>query len=188
IIDEVETIYKEDLKSFENKSVLIFSDNELQEIDNNIARNLNEDTITYFTKKLALKVIYHTLMPIEYPETSSESVAYIYNVEGWKEPLAIFKDIDNIKQKLQTFVKQANEDLLDVTPTHIITELLLTAKLKEVELIFDKLLALDNNLMVQYYKQPYIIASLNPNILKILHDLWYMAPNSTNCAEAAHIM
>ncbi|CAG8751212.1 1934_t:CDS:2, partial [Racocetra persica] len=57
-------------------------------------------------------------------------------------------------------------------------------------IIFDELLALDNNLMdwVQYYKQPYIIASLNPNISKIPHDLWHMAPNSTNCAEAAHAM
>ncbi|CAG8497456.1 6745_t:CDS:2 [Dentiscutata heterogama] len=55
IIDGVETIYKEDLESFENKSVLISSNDKLQEINNNIASNLNEDTITYFTKELALK-------------------------------------------------------------------------------------------------------------------------------------
>ncbi|CAG8559519.1 11649_t:CDS:2 [Dentiscutata heterogama] len=57
IIDEVETIYEEDLESFENESVLISSDDELQEIDDNIACDLNEDTITYFTKELASKKI-----------------------------------------------------------------------------------------------------------------------------------
>ncbi|CAG8746928.1 16449_t:CDS:2, partial [Racocetra persica] len=36
--------------------------------------------------------------------------------------------------------------------------------------------------------KPYIIASLNPNISKISHNMWYAAPNSTNCAEAAHAM
>ena len=96
IIDGVETIYEEDLESFENESVLIPSDDELQEIDDNIACDLNEDTITYFTKELASKVIYHTLTPIEYPETSLEGVAYVYNVEGWEEPLAAFKDVSKI--------------------------------------------------------------------------------------------
>ncbi|RIB23103.1 hypothetical protein C2G38_902976 [Gigaspora rosea] len=93
IIDGVETIYEDDLESFENESVLIPSDDELQEIDDNIATDLNEDIITYFTKELASKVIYHTLTPIEYPETSLEGIAYVYNVEGWEEPLAAFKDI-----------------------------------------------------------------------------------------------
>ncbi|CAG8709599.1 4880_t:CDS:1, partial [Scutellospora calospora] len=50
IIDGVETIYEEDLESLKNKSVLVSSDDELQEIDDKIASDLNEDTITYFTK------------------------------------------------------------------------------------------------------------------------------------------
>ncbi|CAG8554825.1 10961_t:CDS:2, partial [Dentiscutata heterogama] len=41
---------------------------------------------------------------------------------------------------------------------------------------------------VQFYQKPYIIASLNPNISNISNDDWYAAPNSTNCAEAAHSM
>ncbi|CAG8847479.1 24607_t:CDS:1, partial [Racocetra persica] len=39
---------------------------------------------------------------------------------------------------------------------------------------------------VQYYKQLYIITSLNPNLSKIPHNLWHAALYSTNCAEAAH--
>ncbi|CAG8806720.1 35626_t:CDS:2, partial [Racocetra persica] len=60
-------------------------------------------------------------------------------------------------------------------------ELLLTAKAEKV------IIVLQTN-WVQYYKKPYIIASLNPNLSKIPHDLWHAAPNSTNCAEAAHAM
>ncbi|CAG8543277.1 15933_t:CDS:10, partial [Cetraspora pellucida] len=93
IIDGVETIYEEDLESFENKGVLVSSNNELQEIDDDIASDLNEDAITYFTKELASKVIYHTLTSIEYPETSSEGVAYVYNTEGWEDPLTAFKNV-----------------------------------------------------------------------------------------------
>ncbi|CAG8667545.1 324_t:CDS:2 [Cetraspora pellucida] len=90
IIDDIETIYEEDLESFENTSVLVSSDDERQD---DVANDLNEDTTTYFTKELASKIVYHTLTPIEYPETSLEGVAYVYNVEGWDEPLAAFKDI-----------------------------------------------------------------------------------------------
>ncbi|CAG8551214.1 8281_t:CDS:2, partial [Scutellospora calospora] len=86
IIDGVETIYEEDLEAFENKSNLT-SDSELQDID-----DLNENTVTYFTKELASSAVYHTLTPIEYPETSLEGIAYVYNVEGWKELLDAFKD------------------------------------------------------------------------------------------------
>ncbi|RIB08961.1 hypothetical protein C2G38_2151567 [Gigaspora rosea] len=55
IVDGGETIY-EDLESFENKSVLISSNDELQEIDDTIASDLNEDIITYFTKELATRL------------------------------------------------------------------------------------------------------------------------------------
>ncbi|CAG8613730.1 1620_t:CDS:2 [Racocetra persica] len=69
-------------------------------------------------------------------------------------------------------------------------ELLLTVKAEKVDLIFDKLLILDDNLLdwVQYYKKPYIIAFLNPNISKISYDSWHATPNNMNCAESAHAM
>ncbi|RIB29928.1 hypothetical protein C2G38_2238595 [Gigaspora rosea] len=61
IVDGVETIYEEDLESFEIISVLISSNDGLREIDDTISSDLNEDIIiTYFTKELATKIIYHT--------------------------------------------------------------------------------------------------------------------------------
>ncbi|RIB23444.1 hypothetical protein C2G38_2032750 [Gigaspora rosea] len=38
-----------------------------------------------------------TLMLGEYPETNLDSVAYVYNVKGWEEPLAAFYKIFNIQ-------------------------------------------------------------------------------------------
>ncbi|CAG8487383.1 6263_t:CDS:2, partial [Scutellospora calospora] len=90
IIDGIETIYEEDLESFEKNSILK-SDNEFSDIEDDLIK-LNENPITYFTKELASHIVYHTLTSIEYPMTSSEGVAYIYNVEGWEELLAAFKD------------------------------------------------------------------------------------------------
>ncbi|RIB08242.1 hypothetical protein C2G38_2252141 [Gigaspora rosea] len=56
IVDGVETIYEEDLESFETKSVLISSNDELQEIVDTISNDLNEDIIiTYFTKRIGNK-------------------------------------------------------------------------------------------------------------------------------------
>ncbi|KAF0359995.1 cobalamin biosynthesis protein cobt [Gigaspora margarita] len=59
-------------------------------------------------KELALKIIYHTLTPIEYPETSLKGIAYMYNIEGWEEPLAAFRDVMcpyldvEVKQEMRT--------------------------------------------------------------------------------------
>ncbi|CAG8461782.1 8498_t:CDS:2, partial [Scutellospora calospora] len=84
---------KEDLESFETNSILVSSSNDLQNINDNITDDIDEHTVTYFTKELASNIICHTLTPIEYSETSLDSVAYIYNVEGWEELLSAFKDI-----------------------------------------------------------------------------------------------
>ncbi|RIB25241.1 hypothetical protein C2G38_2166449 [Gigaspora rosea] len=66
-------------------------DNELQQdIKDDIVDDFDKNTITYFTKKLASNIVYHILTPTEYPETNPDGVAYMYNVEGWEEPLAAF--------------------------------------------------------------------------------------------------
>ncbi|CAG8603598.1 6357_t:CDS:1, partial [Acaulospora morrowiae] len=60
-------------------------DNDFQDIEYNSTttnNSNNEEEVTYFTKELASQVVYHTLTSIEYPKTSSEGVAYIYNVES----------------------------------------------------------------------------------------------------------
>lgn len=39
---------------------------------------------------------------------------------------------------------------------------------------------------LQFYEQPYILASLNQSMSKINPDIWYKSGNNTNIAEAAH--
>ncbi|RIB22086.1 hypothetical protein C2G38_2140371 [Gigaspora rosea] len=72
VIDGIETIYKEDLEHL---------------------KHLESFEMTYFMKELTSHTINHILTPVEYPETSPEGVAYVFNIEGWEEPLAVFKDI-----------------------------------------------------------------------------------------------
>ncbi|RIB06279.1 hypothetical protein C2G38_2148126 [Gigaspora rosea] len=93
VIDGIETIYEEDLErlkrleSFENEE----SD---AEYDSAIAYEINdENTVTYFTKELTSHAVNHILTSVEYPATSPEGVAYVFNIEGWEEPLVVFKDI-----------------------------------------------------------------------------------------------
>ncbi|CAG8820044.1 17810_t:CDS:2, partial [Cetraspora pellucida] len=99
IIDGIETIYEEDLKHLESYETIehFTSDEESDNVEYDLTTiyeiNNNESTVTYFTKELTAKIVNHTLTPIEYPATSLEGVAYIFNIEDWKEPLAAFKDI-----------------------------------------------------------------------------------------------
>ncbi|CAG8795906.1 7480_t:CDS:2, partial [Racocetra persica] len=67
-------------------------------------------------------------------------------------------------------------------------ESLLTATAEKVDIIFNKLLVSNENIIdwVQFYQKSYIIASLNLNISKISHNDWHAASNSTNYVEAAH--
>ena len=46
-----------------------------------------------FTRDTKIKDIRHSLVPIEYPATSSEEIAYIFNVENWSDPKAAFHDV-----------------------------------------------------------------------------------------------
>ena len=39
---------------------------------------------------------------------------------------------------------------------------------------------------IQYYRQPYILASLNKHISNMENEIWERHGNNTNVAEAAH--
>ncbi|RIB28984.1 hypothetical protein C2G38_2137072 [Gigaspora rosea] len=55
------------------------------EYDSAIAYEINdENTVTYFTKELTSHVVNHTLTSVEYPATSAEGVAYVFNIEDTK--------------------------------------------------------------------------------------------------------
>ncbi|GET51029.1 hypothetical protein GLOIN_2v1545568 [Rhizophagus irregularis DAOM 181602=DAOM 197198] len=44
----------------------------------------SEETLAFFTSQLRVPKVIYTTVPIEYPDTSSEGVATVYNVTGWK--------------------------------------------------------------------------------------------------------
>ncbi|CAB4417165.1 unnamed protein product [Rhizophagus irregularis] len=53
----------------------------------------SEETLAFFTFQLRVSKVIYTTVPIEYPDTSSEGVAIIYNVTGWKNHTDAFSDI-----------------------------------------------------------------------------------------------
>ncbi|CAB4376014.1 unnamed protein product [Rhizophagus irregularis] len=49
-----------------------------------------ESEVAVFTRDTLIKDVRHTLVPIEYPATSDEGIAYVYYVENWTDPKASF--------------------------------------------------------------------------------------------------
>ncbi|GBC23064.2 hypothetical protein GLOIN_2v1768496 [Rhizophagus irregularis DAOM 181602=DAOM 197198] len=50
-----------------------------------------ESEVAVFTRDTLIKDVRHTLVPIEYPATSDEGIAYVYHVENSK---AAFHDVN----------------------------------------------------------------------------------------------
>ncbi|GBC30835.2 uncharacterized protein OCT59_015971 [Rhizophagus irregularis] len=55
--------------------------------------NENEEPIAFFTKYLSVPEVIHSALPIEYPKTSPQGVATIFNITGWANPITCFNDI-----------------------------------------------------------------------------------------------
>ncbi|RIA86076.1 hypothetical protein C1645_829844 [Glomus cerebriforme] len=62
-------------------------------VENNNKSEENEETFAFFTSKLLVQKVIHTIVPVEYPETSPDGIATIYNVTGWKNHMDAFSDI-----------------------------------------------------------------------------------------------
>lgn len=43
---------------------------------------------------MTVKTIIHSLTPVEYPPTSEEGVAIIYQIQGWNNKEAAFTDVN----------------------------------------------------------------------------------------------
>ena len=54
---------------------------------------MKETNMAYFTVNFGVSTVIHTTVPIEYPATSSDGVATIFNVHGWKDHMAAFNDV-----------------------------------------------------------------------------------------------
>ncbi|RIB11369.1 hypothetical protein C2G38_2250197 [Gigaspora rosea] len=57
----------------------------------------SEQVIYLITEQLRVKEIIHLLLPMEYPPTSEDEIAIVYNIEAWNNSEAF---INNIQYKL----------------------------------------------------------------------------------------
>ncbi|RIA91106.1 hypothetical protein C1645_822497 [Glomus cerebriforme] len=60
------------------------------------------------------------------------------------------------------------------------------SSIEEVYECFEKLGAFNDQYWIQYYCQPYVLASLNKYISNMENEVWERYGNNTNAAEAAH--
>jgi len=49
--------------------------------------------MAFFTKHLSVSEIIYSAFPFEYPKTSPQEVATIFNILGWLNPIACFNDV-----------------------------------------------------------------------------------------------
>ncbi|CAI2199968.1 2975_t:CDS:1, partial [Funneliformis geosporum] len=45
------------------------------------------EQMAFFTRNLSVTEIIHSAFPIEYPKTSPQGVATIFNISGWSNPM-----------------------------------------------------------------------------------------------------
>ena len=49
--------------------------------------------MAYFTKNLGVQTVIYTTVPIEYPVTSPDGIATVFNIQGWKSPMDAFNNV-----------------------------------------------------------------------------------------------
>ncbi|CAB5369409.1 unnamed protein product [Rhizophagus irregularis] len=89
-MSKINPIILSDIKTISDDETI--SEDEYSEKDE---QNINEDEepIAFFTKYLSVPEVIHSALPIEYPKTSPQGVATIFNITGWANPMACFNDI-----------------------------------------------------------------------------------------------
>ncbi|CAB4446291.1 unnamed protein product [Rhizophagus irregularis] len=55
--------------------------------------SIKEAEMAYFTKNLGVSTIIYSTVPIEYPATSPDGVATVFSIQGWKNHMDAFNDI-----------------------------------------------------------------------------------------------
>jgi len=53
--------------------------------------------MAFFTKQFSVPEVIHLTFPIEYPKTSPQEVATIFNIFGWSNLIACFSNVNNFK-------------------------------------------------------------------------------------------
>ncbi|GBC36937.2 hypothetical protein GLOIN_2v1773466 [Rhizophagus irregularis DAOM 181602=DAOM 197198] len=93
-IIELSDIEEYNAEDFADVAKIVNKDKDRDDINEDKSEDdENNGTVAFFTSKLQVPKIIYTTVPVEYPETSLEGVATIYNVTGWKNHMDAFSDI-----------------------------------------------------------------------------------------------
>ena len=93
-MDNIDIYELSDVDTYDADSFLKgFQDTPTNEDFNTDDENVNEAEMAYFTKHLGISTVIHTTVPIEYPATSPEGIATIFNVQGLKKPMDLLNDV-----------------------------------------------------------------------------------------------
>ncbi|CAB4428210.1 unnamed protein product [Rhizophagus irregularis] len=109
----------------------------------------------------------------------------IDNTKDWEEHLVhIFRScLVHYKRKIQ------EKGYNDIVKNKMIA--LLTAESESaINQVFDDIQAIEEDAAdwITFYRQKWVIASLNKSMSKIANDVWITSPDNTNVAEAAHAL
>ena len=55
--------------------------------------SIKETEMAYFTKNLGVSTVIYSTVPIEYPATSSDGIATVFSIQGWKNHMDAFNDV-----------------------------------------------------------------------------------------------
>jgi hypothetical protein len=87
ILSDIETISEDEMISEEET---ILSEEEIPKL---LDEQDEQDEMAFFTKHLSVPEVVHSAFPIEYPKTSPQGVATIFNISGWSDPMACLNDV-----------------------------------------------------------------------------------------------
>ncbi|GBC31112.2 hypothetical protein GLOIN_2v1866968 [Rhizophagus irregularis DAOM 181602=DAOM 197198] len=140
---------------------------------------INEFEINYYSNE-------HNLN-LDYAQAKGLGLALneIDNTKDWEEHLVhIFRScLVHYKRKIR------EKGYNDIVKNKMIA--LLTAESESaINQVFDDIQAIEENAAdwITFYRQKWVIASLNKSMSKIANDVWITSPDNTNVAESAHAL
>src|ERR1044072_8502182 len=73
--------------------IIIIEDDTTQEIIEDLALPEEDETIHLMTERMRVGEVRYSAFPMEYPPTSLEGIAIVYNIEGWDSHEPAFNNV-----------------------------------------------------------------------------------------------
>ena len=88
ILSDIETMSEDEMILSEEELISEEKSPKLSE-----EQDEQDEQIAFFTKHLSVPEVIHSAFPVEYPKTSPQGVATIFNISGWSNPMACLNDV-----------------------------------------------------------------------------------------------